>query len=188
MATDDTQFARTGGEDEPKGTRVRATSSAIGKQRNDGSAVLQGAASPRDFAHTNPPGCRGTRSLSTTAGENRTNRVDITCDTLSAQLEAACSTVRFLRETFYDRAYGRLLVLSDGFGPIAGSTLNSWARSGRLHPVFRAARNQLVAWEVDVRRAVEREVYAPPASKAVEPDDDAPFADYENLVSGEEQS
>jgi len=45
-----------------------------------------------------------------------------------------------------------------------------------------------VAWEVDVRRAVEREVYAPPASKAVEPDDDAPFADYENLVSGEEQS
>jgi hypothetical protein len=51
-----------------------------------------------------------------------------------------------------------LVVLRDGWGPLTGSTLAAWARSGRLC-AWRAERGRLLAWERDLRAAVEREPY-----------------------------
>ncbi|MEQ9319727.1 MAG: hypothetical protein RIF41_11255 [Polyangiaceae bacterium] len=59
-------------------------------------------------------------------------------------------------------ARGELVQLSEGFGPVKGSTLMAWARSGRLR-AFRADRGRFVAWERDVREAVEADPVVPVA-------------------------
>lgn len=51
---------------------------------------------------------------------------------------------------------GELVVLADGWGPIGGATLQRWARGGRLQ-AYRAERGKWVAWERDIRNAVEVE-------------------------------
>jgi hypothetical protein len=59
---------------------------------------------------------------------------------------------------------GTLVALRDGFGPLSGSTLAAWSRSGRLR-AFTAERGRLVAWEADIRAAVEAEPYTPVARR-----------------------
>jgi len=51
---------------------------------------------------------------------------------------------------------GPLVILATGWGGLPGGTLTRWARRGRLR-AFRAERGKLVAWERDVRDAVEVE-------------------------------
>ena len=45
---------------------------------------------------------------------------------------------------------GALVVVGDGWGPLTGPTLRAWVKAGRLR-AFRGARQQLLAWEADVR-------------------------------------
>ncbi|MEZ4444552.1 MAG: hypothetical protein R3B72_36090 [Polyangiaceae bacterium] len=61
---------------------------------------------------------------------------------------------------------GELVALNQGWGVVPPSTLKRWAREGRL-PAFALERGKLVAWERDVRRAVEVERYRPPSPLVV---------------------
>ena len=61
---------------------------------------------------------------------------------------------------------GELVALNQGWGVVPASTLKRWAREGRL-AAFALERGKLVAWEQDVRRAVEVERYRPPSPLVV---------------------
>ena len=102
----------------------------------------------------------------------------------AVELRCACGR-RFLVDsvTTPDADPGRLVVLADGWGPLAGGTLQRWAKTGRLR-AFRAERSKLVAWESDIRRAVEADRIEPhqPGSVCNDSIDDVLLSD-PNLVA-----
>lgn len=55
---------------------------------------------------------------------------------------------------------GALVVLRNGWPPIPPATLMRWAKTGRLR-AFEAERGKVVAWEADIRTAVEANPVAP---------------------------
>ena len=94
--------------------------------------------------------------------------------TLRAQIAAAAAQLDQLENLATEQRGGdRLVPLAEGFGPLSGSTLMRWARLGRL-VAFRADRGRLLAWERDVRAAVEGDQYTAPNPKDGTED---PFAD-----------
>lgn len=53
---------------------------------------------------------------------------------------------------------GELVALNQGWGPVPPATLKRWARTGRLR-AYALERGKLVAWERDIRAAVEIDRY-----------------------------
>lgn len=70
-----------------------------------------------------------------------------------------------------DDPRGDLVALRDGWQGIAGATLLRWAREGRLR-AFTLDRGKLVAWEHDLRCAVEASPVSGQVSAANDPFDD----------------
>lgn len=75
----------------------------------------------------------------------------------------------------------QLIELSNGAYGLSGWTLKRWAADGRLS-AFRAERGKLVAWDRDVRAAIEAEPYVPPSKEAAGDQLEEAFG--EDLVAG----